>query len=68
MKFGDYFRLRDIPQNDQRFLEAYKNKKGKVTDKQTLISHKTFLRVLFGDKGFYEDLAEWRLEKFFTKQ
>ena len=48
MQIGDYVRLKDIPQNDQRFLEAYKNKTGKVIDKQTLISHKTFLRVLFG--------------------
>ena len=67
MQIGDYVRLKDIPQNDQRFLEAYKNKTGKVIDKQTLISHKTFLRVLFGAEGFYEDLAEWRFEKFFTK-
>jgi hypothetical protein len=68
MQIGDYVRLKDIPQNDQKFLEAYKNKRGKVVDKQTLISRKSFLRVLFGNKGFYEDLAEWRLEKFFTKQ
>ena len=67
MQIGDYVRLKDIPQNDQKFLEAYKNKRGKVVDKQTLISRKSFLRVLFGNKGFYEDLAEWRLEKFFAK-
>jgi len=68
MQIGDYVRLRDIPQNNQKFLEEYKNKVGKVIDKQTLVSRKSFLRVLFGDGAFYEDLAEWRLEKFFTKQ
>jgi|15BtaG_2_1085339.scaffolds.fasta_scaffold165750_1 hypothetical protein len=69
MQIGDRVKLRDIPRNNQKFLEEYKNKVGKVLDKQTLISNKCFLRVLFEDKGrgYYEDLAEWRLEKFFTK-
>tara|TARA_R110000824_G_scaffold383260_1_gene576787 strand:+ start:224 stop:427 length:204 start_codon:yes stop_codon:yes gene_type:complete len=67
VQIGDHVKLREIPQNNQKFLEEYKSKTGKVVDKQILVSHKIFLRVLFGDKGFYEDLAEWRLEKFFSK-
>ena len=65
MRVGDHVRLRDIPENNQKFLEEYKNKVGKVIDKQTLVSHKSFLRVLFHSNESYEDLAEWRLEKFF---
>jgi hypothetical protein len=68
MQVGDYVKLRDIPQNNRLFLKKYRNKKGKVIDEQTAPNRKNYLRVLFEGVASYEDLASWRVEKFFTNK
>jgi len=64
MTIGDTVKLKDIPQNNQRFLSKYQNKTGKIVDEQALVSKKRYFRVLFDDAFSYEDLASWRFEIF----
>ena len=66
MTVGDTVRLKDIPQNNQRFLSKYKNKIGKIIDENR--SHeKRFFRVWFDDACVYEDLGSWRFEIFLVR-
>jgi hypothetical protein len=66
MTIGDTVKLKDIPQNNQRFLSKYQNKTGKIVDEQTMINKKRYFRVLFDDACSYEDLCSWRFEIFLT--
>jgi hypothetical protein len=66
MTVGDTVKLKDIPQNNQRFLSKYQSKTGKIVDEQTMINKKRYFRVLFDDASSYEDLGSWRFEIFLT--
>jgi hypothetical protein len=67
MTIGDTVKLKDIPQNNQRFLSKYQNKTGKIVDEQALVSKKRYFRVLFDGACSYEDLGSWRFEIFSTE-
>ena len=62
MKVGDLVILKHTKENQEIHLRKFMGKVGKVID---LIKGETsYFRVLFSDKNDYEDVGEWRIEKF----
>ena len=64
MKIGDLVTLRDSKENEEVHIKKLVGKVGKVIDKQTTKRKISFFRVLFSDNDDYEDVGEWRIEKF----
>jgi hypothetical protein len=64
MSVGDKVRLRDIPANNLKWLQVYKNLIGKIIDCQARSDQRApkYVRVSFGDDFSYVDLAFWRVE------
>jgi len=64
MKVGDLVTLKDTRENQQSHVKGYLGKVGKVIDKQQMTNKKSFCRVLFSGGIQYEDVGDWRIEKF----
>jgi len=72
MKVGDMVQLKEIKINKVPFLGSYAGKIGRIVAAQEASSNKkgnktAFFRIVFENARFYEDLAEWRLEKALKK-
>jgi ribosomal protein L21E len=64
MNVGDNVRLKNNSFNKKTgYLARYRGRIGKVIDVQVLRTGKTFVRVIFENTKFYEDLLARRLEK-----
>ena len=64
MKIGDLVTLRHTKENEEAHVKRFMGKVGKVIDKQTTKRKISFCRVLFSGEQCYEDVGEWRNEKF----
>jgi hypothetical protein len=64
MKVGDLVTLKHTKENEESHVRKFVGKVGKVIDKQTTKKKISFFRVLFSGKNQYEDVGEWRIEKF----
>jgi|15BtaG_2_1085339.scaffolds.fasta_scaffold02456_3 hypothetical protein len=64
MKIGDLVTLKHTKENEEVHVKRFMGKVGKVIDKQTTKRKISFFRVLFSGEQCYEDVGEWRIEKF----
>tara|TARA_R110000824_G_scaffold400593_1_gene608396 strand:+ start:1923 stop:2144 length:222 start_codon:yes stop_codon:yes gene_type:complete len=64
MSVGDKVKLRNIPANNLKWLQVYKNLIGKIIDCQARSDQNMpkYVRVSFGNEFAYVDLAFWRVE------
>jgi predicted PhzF superfamily epimerase YddE/YHI9 len=65
MYIGDLVKLKNIIDNNAKWLQQYKGLEGTIIDCQKGLGRTTsqFVRVFFKKANTYEDLAAWRVKK-----
>ena len=62
MSVGDSVKLKNTLYNNLKYLERYHGRKGIIINTQYDRSGRLFVRVVFENTSFYEDLLAKRLE------